>query len=97
MDGGAFLGYGSEIIVFVVDDVTPEGTGGCSMAASTNYIMTESGTSENMIAHEMGHACILLHRDDRGNLMFPTVSSSPQTLTNWQVSVIRWSKHCTYI
>ncbi|WAC02670.1 hypothetical protein N7U66_03020 [Lacinutrix neustonica] len=91
------LGYGAEIVVFVVDDVTPDGKGGCSMAASTNYIMTESNTSNNMIAHEMGHACVLLHRDDRANLMFPTVGSSPQTLTNWQVSVIRWSKHCVYI
>ena len=91
-------GYGAEIIVFVVDDVTPEPTDGCSMGPSTNYVLTEAQTQNNMIVHEIGHACFLLHRDgDRLNLMSPTVLNDPQTLTNWQVSVIRSSRHCVYI
>lgn len=91
------LGYGAEIIVFVVNDVTPEPTDGCSMGGGTNYILTEAGTSVNMIAHEMGHACLLGHDDDANNLMAGTVLSVPQTLTNWQVSVIRSSRHCIYL
>ena len=92
------LGYGAEIIVFVVDNVTPEPTDGCSMGPTTNYIMTEPNTQNNMIVHETGHACFLLHRDDDPvNLMSPSVLNTPQTLTNWQISVIRSSRHCTYI
>lgn len=92
------LGYGAEIIVIVVDAVNPGSTDGCSMGPSTNYVMTEPNTQDNMIVHEMGHACFLFHRDnDRQNLMSPAVLSVPQTLTNWQISVIRASRHCTYI
>ena len=92
------LGYGAEIIAFVVNDVTPEPTDGCSLGPTTNYILTEPGTSDNMIAHEMGHACFLFHDEtDRTNLMAPGVLSTPQTLTGWQISVIRSSRHCTYL
>ncbi|WP_430412394.1 hypothetical protein [Kordia sp.] len=91
-------GYGAEIIAFVADDVTPGRTGGCSMGPTTNYILTEAQTQDNMIVHEMGHACFLQHRDDDvNNMMAPIVLSVPQTLTNWQVSVVRSSRHCVYI
>jgi len=92
------LGYGAEIIVIVVDNVTPEPTDGCSMGPTTNYVMTEPNTQYNMIVHEMGHACFLQHRDNNPtNLMSPTVLSTSQALTNWQISIIRSSRHCTYL
>ena len=89
------LGYGAEIIVFVVDDV--EGKIGCSMGATTNYVMIESTSSQNTTAHEIGHACGLLHNDDSNNLMFSSAGTNLRTLTNWQISVLRWSRHCVYL
>ncbi|MBO9563669.1 MAG: hypothetical protein J7621_12885 [Niastella sp.] len=92
------VGYGAEIIVFVVDDVLPDPSDGCGMTFSVNYILTEAGTADNIIAHEIGHACWLYHHTgDTNNLMSPNVLSVPQTLTNWQVSVIRSSRHCVYV
>ncbi|MBC8757479.1 hypothetical protein H2O64_22605 [Kordia sp. YSTF-M3] len=91
-------GYGAEIIVFVVDDVTPNSKVGCSMGPTTNYVVVEAPSRDNLTLHEIAHACFLIrHPADPNNVMHSIVKSSPQILTNWQVSVIRSSRHCVYI
>ena len=35
-------------------------------------------------------------RVDPANLMNPVTPSSGAILSNWQISVVRWSKHCVY-
>jgi hypothetical protein len=44
----------------------------------------------------MGHACWLPHVSDPTNLMNPSTPTANPILTNVQVSLVRWSKHCVY-
>lgn len=95
------VGYGAEIIVFVVANVTPDtrtsSTVGCSFTSTHNYVVVEANAGASVAAHEMGHACWLAHvDDDSGNLMWPSNIAANPTLTNGQILLIRWSKHCVY-
>jgi hypothetical protein len=94
------IGLGAEIIVFVVREITPPSTNGCSFTATHNYVLIEARTTDQELtaAHEMGHACMLTHDDDPLNLMNPTTpaATSSAVLTGTQISVIRWSRHCVY-
>ena len=94
------LGWGAQIIVIPVLDVTPDDgtstTVGCSFASTHNYIVVEPGANAATAAHEIGHACWLTHSDDRTNLMWSRTLATNPTLTSWQASIIRWSKHCVY-
>lgn len=94
------LGYGAQIIVVVVSNVEPDSaksnTVGCSFASTHNYVVVEKGVNAAVAAHEIGHACWLSHRDEPDNLMYPSNLAADPTLTGWQISVIRWSKHCVY-
>ena len=95
------IGYGAEIIIFVVRNVTPDSglsTQGCSFASSNNYVVVEAGAgvSNFMASHEIGHACWLPH-DSGTNLMNGNVPNSNPTLTALQIATIRGSKHCVYI
>ena len=94
-------GYGGQIIVIVVDNVEPDtatfSTMGCSFASTHNYVVVEAPANPAIAAHEIGHACWLGHdEDDNGNLMWPSTLAADPTLSNWQVSLVRWSKHCVY-
>jgi hypothetical protein len=93
------IGYGAEIVVFIVQDVTPAPTNGCSFGSSHNYVVIEAKPTDQafVAAHEMGHACLLPHVADPANLMNPSTAPINPTLTNVQIAVIRWSKHCVYI
>jgi len=99
------IGLGAEIIVFIVQDVTRDtdtptkNTNGCSFASTHNYVVIEAKPRDSMFtaAHEMGHACWLPHDGDTANLMNPSTPRAKPTLTNVQIAVIRWSKHCVYI
>ena len=93
------IGLGAEIIVFIVRDVTPVNTNGCSFASTHNYVVIEAKPADQafVAAHEIGHACWLSHDDDTANLMNPVTPATNPTLTNLQVSLVRWSKHCVYI
>ena len=92
------IGLGAEIVVFIVQDVTPDGTNGCSFASTHNYVVVEAKRSDSsfVAAHEIGHACWLPHDSDTGNLMNSVTPSATPTISNLQISVVRWSKHCVY-
>jgi len=96
------IGLGAEIIVFIVQDVTSSmPTNGCSFTSTHNYVVIEAkpGDQAFVAAHEMGHACWLPHVDDSEttNLMNRITPSANPILTNVQVALVRWSKHCVYI
>ena len=93
------IGLGAEIIVFIVQDVTPANTNGCSFASTQNYVVIEAKPTDQafVASHEMGHACWLWHVGDAADLMFPSTPTANPTLTNLQISMVRWSKHCVYI
>ncbi|MEO1217609.1 MAG: hypothetical protein AAFY45_29040 [Bacteroidota bacterium] len=94
-------GFGSEILVIVVDNILPDTptttTEGCSFAATHNYITVERSAQIMVTAHEIGHACLLRHSDDPNNLMTPLNIPPDPILTNTQIAIIRWSKHCVFI
>ena len=92
------IGLGAEIIVFIVKDVTTANTNGCSFASTHNYVVIEAKPTDQafVAAHEMGHACWLPHDSDPANLMNPVTPSAGPILTNLQISLVRWSKHCVY-
>lgn len=91
------VGFGGEIIAFVVSDV--EGKIGCSFGATYNYVVIEARPriSEFLLMHEVGHTCVLLHRDDAANLMNSAVPSVFPEMTNWQIAMVRASKHCVFL
>jgi hypothetical protein len=93
------IGLGAEIIVFIVQDVTPANTNGCSFASTENYVVIEAKPTDQafVATHEMGHACWLAHVGDTANLMNPVTPAANPTLTNTQIALVRWSKHCVYI
>lgn len=92
------IGLGAEIVVFIVQDVTPAGTNGCSFTSTHNYVVVEAKPTDQdfVAAHEIGHACWLTHDRDANNLMNGVTPSLTPTLTNVQIAVVRWSKHCVY-
>lgn len=94
------IGLGAEIIVFIVDDVSPSGNqNGCSFGSTHNYVVIEAKPNDQafVAAHEMGHACWLGHHGDPNNLMNSTTPRGMPTLTNLQIATVRWSKHCVYV
>jgi hypothetical protein len=95
------IGWGGQIIVIPVLDVTPDTPGGaltvgCSFASTHDYVVVEPGPDAATAAHEIGHVCWLTHSDTRTNLMWGGKIAPDPTLTSWQASVVRWSKHCVY-
>ena len=94
------VGLGAEIVIFVVGNVTPDSssssTVGCSFASTHNYVVVEPTAGTSVAAHEIGHACWLPHDGDPANLMWPSNLDASPTLTNAQVALVRWSKHCVY-
>lgn len=94
------IGYGAEIIIFVVQNVLPDSTGntqGCSFASTHNYVVVEATptVSNYMASHEVGHSCWLPH-DSGTNLMNPNVPFTDPTLTDLQIATVRNSRHCVY-
>jgi hypothetical protein len=52
-------------------------------------------TSPTTLAHELAHTCLLTHRDDKNNLLFPSANRGTD-VTKWQRWVVRTSRHCTW-
>jgi len=91
------IGLGAELVMFACREIDGN-TRGCSFGSTHNYFLVECRREHPpfIAAHEIGHSCWLTHRDGSTNLMsVPSPSTDPQ-LTDWQISVIRWSKHCVY-
>jgi len=85
------------ITVFIVRDIT--GKIGCSLGPLTDYVtLSVNGVaSESTLAHELGHCCGLLHRDNQiDNLMYPDKSRTNNNITGWQKYVVRTCRHCTF-
>ena len=86
-------GYGAPVTVFVVQEI--RGFAGCSLGWISDYVTVEHKHLFTT-AHELGHACNLMHRHDKANLMHP--SSGKQAtilLTDWQIAMLRASRHIT--
>jgi hypothetical protein len=96
------VGYGGQILVIPVQNVAPDSaqsaTVGCSFISSQNFVLVEPTADPFTAAHEIGHNCWLTHSSNSANLMYDDTLSTPSpTLTSWQVSLLRGSKHCVYI
>jgi hypothetical protein len=91
------FGWGAEIIVFVIREVTPSTTAGCSFGPTHNYVVIEASSPE-CLAHEIGHACGLVwHHPNSSNLMFENCVSTATTLNRFQRALVRNSRHCTFL
>lgn len=92
---GIPVSLGFPISVFVVREIGDKW--GCSLGPLTDYVtLSIDGATKSLttIAHEMGHACCLRHRDNSKNLMY-SKSSRGTDVTGWQKFVVRTSRHCT--
>ena len=91
------LGY--PITVFVVRTVKHDSDfwRGCSFGLLTDYlVITPDGINDKTtLAHEIGHCCFLLHRDDFANLMYHEASRGI-SVTRWQRYWFRLSRHINY-
>jgi hypothetical protein len=85
------------ITVFIVKEIT--GKIGCSLGPLTDYVTLsiKGVSSKSTLAHELGHCCGLLHRDDEiENLMYPGKERTDNKITGWQKYIARTSRHCTF-
>ncbi len=89
------IGYGAPLLVVVTRNVGAHYTIGCSLGPVTNYVTVEAGNTI-CIAHELGHACGLWHINEANNLLNPTTGPGNIKLHNWQVSLLRNSRHVTF-
>jgi hypothetical protein len=88
------IGYASPVVVYIVEDV--KGFLGCSLGPFTDYV-TIAGKGLICIAHEIGHACNLVHENkDKENLMHP-LGCKKSTLTTKQIAFLRASRHVTFL
>jgi hypothetical protein len=87
------------VTVFVVRSVTHDGEAwrGCSSGFLTDYVViTADGIKDDTtLAHEIGHSCFLLHRDNKANLMYHQANRGT-SITGWQKYVFRTSRHVNF-
>ncbi|MDL1865559.1 hypothetical protein FBQ90_10330 [Betaproteobacteria bacterium PRO5] len=69
------------------------GERGCYLLPES-FILIASTRAPDTLAHEMGHAGDLLHRDEADNLM-TTPTRTASNLTGWQCCVVRTSRFVT--
>jgi hypothetical protein len=100
-------GYAGPLVVFAVRSFSSTSVGccgsvGCSMGPGVDYVTVQFSSQYSTLAHEVGHACGLLHVDDPQNLMNPIVPSPTLAgdfrawLTNEQVFLLRASPHTAF-
>jgi hypothetical protein len=93
---GQVIGYGAPVTVFIVRSISTHN--GCSWGALTDYVTVEAQTlktTRRLLVHEVAHACGLWHSGDKRNLMFP--DGPGEELAGWQTSILRSSRHVTYL
>jgi|SRR5262249_40092422 len=87
------------VTVFVIAHVTHSGGEwrGCSAGIFTDYVvLTPKGMNDDTtLAHELGHACSLLHRDTQTNLMYHGFDRGT-SVTGWQKFWFRTSRHVNF-
>jgi len=87
------------VTVFVIAHVTHDGSQwrGCSAGIFTDYVvLTPTGMNDDTtLAHEIGHACSLLHRDSQTNLMYHSYPRGT-SITGWQKFWFRTSRHVNF-
>jgi hypothetical protein len=88
------LGAGGPVVIFPVGTVDDGRLAGCSLGPLTDYV-TLTVDPPVCLAHELGHACNLLHTTAKGNLMNPTCGGAH--LSRWQVVLMRLSRHVSYL
>ena len=99
-------GYGAPVTIFVVREVAGDDAG-CG-SAMWDYVTVqikpvstfETGNEPaRTIAHELGHACNLMHISISGNLMNTDNADRVKdiNLTMWQQILIRSSRHVTFL
>lgn len=89
------ISLGFPITIYIVRNIS--GKLGCSLGLLTDYVTVsiKGANSDSTLAHELGHACGLLHRDSKSNLMFPNTGRG-NGITGWQKFVVRGCRHCTF-
>lgn len=98
-----FLPFGGYITIFVVRDI--DGKIGCSNGPLYDFVVVEGRAVQRrsaqldptLVAHELGHACALVHDDDnQPNLMWPNAGRGT-ALRSGQCFWIRSSQYVTYL
>ncbi len=87
-------GWGTPLMVMPVRAVEEGGLAGCSLGPLVDYL-TVWAERPICLAHEIGHACNLLHQPGAMNLMNETCGGVH--LNRWQVALLRLSRHVTYL
>jgi len=92
------------ICAFVIRNVGGSSVG-CSLGPLADWIVIEKeflkpdsqdGHLPNTLAHEMGHACGLLHTDDQTNLLDPSETGRGDNLSPFQRMIVRNSPHVAF-
>lgn len=86
------VGYGGQISVFVVRDITGTAAG-CSLGPLSDYVTIEAARGR-CFGHELAHACGLWHHGPTTNLA--NVICGGTDLKWWQRVIVRNSRHVTY-
>lgn len=82
------------VTVFVVDSIKDKI--GCSIPITDYVTLSPAGArNDTTLAHELAHTCLLAHRDNPKNLLFPSIPRGTD-VTGWQRFVARTSRHCTF-
>lgn len=90
------LGYGAPLVVYAVKEYHDTALGN-SLGPLTDYVTVEGPdvADKTTIAHEVGHACGLLHKKSTTNFMHGYASNATG-MTPGQALWVRNSRHVTY-
>lgn len=102
-DGRSLLGYGAPVAAIAVRRFLDRDLGCSPGGPAVNYVLVDFSPADNVadplhfstLAHELGHACNLVHVTDENNLMIHQAPHPPQ-LNRGQVALLRASRHVTY-
>ena len=84
-----------QILKAIWVDTISSGERGCYLLPES-FILVASSAAQDTLAHEMGHAGDLLHRDEADNLM-TTPTRTGSNLTSFQCCTVRTSRFVTLL